>query len=142
MGVAQDTVNGRGDQGLALELAGRARTASHRDGGCARLWREIQQDFARDLAPGLRLEETVLRSLGTAGEEDVAAQGLELHETIRTVLGDDRDFRGHLAVTAMLLEDLVRFEREELASAKTRMLAPTRAASVQRPKTTRTRVTA
>jgi hypothetical protein len=133
-------VTGKSQQKRAVALARLAREASSHEGARAGAWREIQEAFALDVAPSLRLEKMLLRSLATAGEVEVAAEGLELHGALHAAIAGDRDFRGHLSVTAALLEELVRFERDELAAAKSRLLAP--AAAMRRPETMRARVPA
>jgi len=113
-----------------LALARLARAASRRGAACSKAWGRVQAAFERTLATDLELEAMVLRSLARVGEAAVSTQGLELHEALHGVLQGDRDFRGHLAVTALLLDELVRFERHELAAAKARLLpAPVGAAA-------------
>jgi hypothetical protein len=109
-----------------LALAQRAREASLCPGTCKDAWREIQEDFAETVAPGMRLEATVLRSLAAAGEVAAASEGLDLLAAIERVHKADRDFRGNLAMLATLLEELVQFEGADLAAAKARLLATPR----------------
>jgi len=112
------------DHHAGLVIARRARKAARED-SCAQVvaWEEVKKRFFGELEEHFRREELgLLPMLRTAGEATLVQRTLSEHQTLRTLVAEDRS--ENLSVFAQMLAAHIRFEETELFETTQRLLGP------------------
>jgi len=122
------------DHHHGLALARKAKQAAAGEGGlsASEAWRDIETQFAAELAPHFLIEETLLApQLAAAGEVAMTRRLYDEHRALRACVlpGGGRALED-LARFGKLLEDHIRFEERELFEAAQKRLTPEELAAV------------